>query len=203
MIKYKSWGFITFFLPFLFLFQNCEQSLAPQHLEEANQDLLGLGIYQLKIPSYDHLTETRSPSSVSKTDRASSSSDILIDIYKGVVKGPKGVEFCPGYDFFYSLQYILNHASLCVEKPLPAVEPSSRSMIASANANQKSDADVAVCNSEYVPPLAVLISQDGKQIQLGTRDENCNRTHLCSPSKDDFELLIQKFLEIKDTLKCI
>ncbi len=177
MKKNTRLGFITFFIPFIFLFQNCDHH-EEASLQATETTLESLGVHTLHISTKD-LNSPRTPTSTKK--QASAQEELMvIDLYNSVIKNSQGVHYCPGYDFFYSLRHILDQARLCVTA---------------------SSEDV-VCSTEYTPSKAILITQGGEQIALGRRDDQCKQMDLCAPSQDDFNVLIEMFLEIKDSFKC-
>lgn len=188
MQRYTRWGFITFFLPFLFLFQNCEHSLELANTEES-YNLESLGIQELHIPI---LGRTPSSHNVTAQLHTGTAESLIIDMHNSVIRTTKGTHYCPGYDFFYSLQHILNHAHLCVN----GVKQNSFTNTSTTTTDK-------VCSTEFIPASAVLITQTGDKIALGSKDQSCNQVELCSPSRDDFAVLIEMFLEIKDSFKCI
>ena len=172
MRRFKQWGIIIVMLPFLFLFQNCGseaqlESMASTESNQIRESLHKLGISQLTLPSenLDH-----------------PELDININIYESTVTSKSGVDYCPGFSFFHSLQEIINEAQLC--------------------SDDKKEDSTDVCSFDYQIPSAILETHDGAKIRLGAKDQNCKKVEMCSPSKEDFELLIKKFIEIKESLKC-
>lgn len=143
------------------------QSLSSAETQLITESLNKLGISQLTLPSEN-------------LDRPDL--DININIYESTVSSKSGVDYCPGFNFFHSLQEIINEAQLCSETA-PTTEEE-------------------VCAFNYEAPSAILQTHDGAKIRLGAKDQSCKKVEMCSPNKEDFELLIQKFLEIKDSLKC-
>lgn len=169
--KLTQLGVITFFLPFLFLFQNCQKNklLEPwAHASTEKISLENLGVEKLSLPSASAFND---------------SSELMIDIYQSTIKDSEGHKYCPGYNFFYSIQDILNESQLCDEA-------------------LAQDDTSTLCSTAEASPSVTLITDKGEEIHLNSGHNNCHAQNLCSPHKEDFELLIKKFMEIKDTFLC-
>lgn len=171
MYKLTRRGFISFALPFLFLFQNCDRNLDLESMNVPSvQSVKRLNISKVTLPAL--------------IDNPTHKIETHIDLHEATITDNKGNTYCPGERFFYSLYDILNDSSLCTLSP------------------ETDDDEAVLCSTEYEIPKIILTTARGEKIPLGIKNDQCQTRKLCASNQDDFELLIDTFLEIKDSFSC-